>query len=120
MKKNYFLFTLLLMFVFVGTTLSQNTEGAARMEIIDENLIDVKKDLSEIVVTCKKDKLETPLHKLKPIKHNENKIRDISVSNIPNKITKVYRIKKNLSLTQNNELSKLLVLSLVLSIISII
>ncbi|MCS6795643.1 MAG: hypothetical protein RMJ97_07335 [Raineya sp.] len=31
--RNYLLFVLMLLFVFTGKTLAQNTEGAARMEI---------------------------------------------------------------------------------------
>ncbi|MCS6796819.1 MAG: hypothetical protein NZ516_12760 [Raineya sp.] len=93
MKKNYFLFALLLMFVFVGTTLAQNTEGAARMEIMSgESIVNdaSQKTYAEKNLSAKTP--EIPVSILKPVEKSSNLEWGDNIITLK----KVERIKKNL------------------------
>ncbi|MDW8297560.1 MAG: hypothetical protein RMJ97_11820, partial [Raineya sp.] len=104
----------------VGTTLAQNTEGAARMDALESQSILTEK-VSEKVYSIKPSESNV-VSDVKPIE----KTSKIEVTNTPiasNKIIKAERIKKNLkpeNSNKNNAIGTLTLIGIILSAIGLI
>ncbi|WP_448529091.1 hypothetical protein [Raineya sp.] len=118
MRKSHFLFAILLMFLFVGQTIAQNIEGAARMDAMTSENLAMEKANPEKATLSNSVSTVKPLEKTAPIE----------ISNAPlttNKVVKGERIKKNLKPSNQSEesklgLGKLGVVGLILIIVGII
>lgn len=100
MRKSHFLFVILLMFLFVGQTIAQNIEGAARMDAMTAENLSAEKANTEKSIVSNSVSTVKPLEKTAPIE----------ISNAPlttNKVVKGERIKKNLKPSNQSEASKL-------------
>lgn len=100
MRKSHFLFAILLMFLFVGKTIAQNIEGAARMDAMTGENLSTEKANPEKAAS------NTVVSSIKPLE----KTVPIEISNAPlatSKVVKGERIKKNLKQSNQSEVSKL-------------
>ncbi len=118
MRKSHFLFAILLMFLFVGKTIAQNIEGAARMDAMTGENLSIEKTNPEKATN------NTSVSSIKPLE----KTTQIEISNAPlttNKVVKGKTIKRNLKQSNENEVSnlglgKLGIVGLILIIVGII
>lgn len=100
MRKSHFLFAILLMFLFVGKTIAQDIEGAARMDAMTGENLSIEKTNPEKATN------NTSVSSIKPLE----KTTQIEISNAPlttNKVVKGERIKRNLKQSNQSEVSKL-------------
>lgn len=116
MRKSHFLFAILLMFLFVGQTIAQNIEGAARMDAMTAENLSAEKANTE------KASVSNSVSNVKPLE----KTAPIEISNAPlttHKVVKGERIKKNLKpekVEKTDALGTLTLVGIILAAIGLI